>query len=529
MITKNIRKLLDFLPVAPVLLASSYIVFLFLHNIGELTINRLWNPLLYAIIIALLLSLILRILMRNTRKGDIFTSVLIILFFSYGEAAEMLGKFHLEIGSVNLGKDQIVLSLWLVLIIGVLILIIRTRRKLSSLNRAFQIIGFAIVIMPAIGIIQYQIIQRVHPPVTSPLMLPALTTASDNGNNLPDVYYIIPDSYASPGNLSAYFSYDDSTFVTYLKKKGFYIAGESMSNYPTTLLSLSSTLNMEYIDYLSVYKNSKDQSIASPLIEDNNVIKMFKSLGYKYYQMGSWWLPTQSNRNADENYNIQKQYRLGLDEFTYIIVKSSMISPVLDRFFPEKVIGESEKDKRTIINYQFDTIPQIAALPGPKFVFIHIIAPHAPYVLDQNCSPVTYAQNWYKPEEKNYTDQVNCINNKLKQNIDIILKDSSRPPVILLQADEGAKFIADKLTPKENWKTASGELLKMKFPILSAYYLPAVSKKKMYPGITPVNSFRMIFNLYFKAEMPLLPDKNFIYLDAKHLYDFADVTDKVKS
>lgn len=71
--------------------------------------------------------------------------------------------------------------------------------------------------------------------------------------------------------------------------------------------------------------------------------------------------------------------------------------------------------------------------------------------------------------------------------------------------------------------------LKEKFPIIAAYYLPGVSKSELYPEITPVNSFRIIFNLYFHTNLSLLPDKNYIFPDANHLYNFQDVTDKVKN
>ena len=33
---------------------------------------------------------------------------------------------------------------------------------------------------------------------------------------------------------------------------------------------------------------------------------------------------------------------------------------------------------------------------------------------------------------------------------------------------------------------------------------------KLYPAISPVNSFRLIFNEYFGANYPLLPDQTYI-------------------
>ncbi len=205
-----------------------------------------------------------------------------------------------------------------------------------------------------------------------------------------------------------------------------------------------------------------------------------------------------------------------------------MLDPILKKIIPDKVIGESDEDKRAIILYQFKVLQDIVKQPGPKFVFAHIIAPHGPYVFDKECNFTSYNQNWNQPEEKNYTDQVNCINKKLEATIDIILKDSTSPPIILLQTDEGAKFIAGLLSPSENWQSATPEILQKKFPILSAYYLPGIDTETLSESTTSVNTFRYVFNLYFGTSLPLVPDKNYIYLDAMHLYDFKDVTDSVK-
>jgi phosphoglycerol transferase MdoB-like AlkP superfamily enzyme len=191
------------------------------------------------------------------------------------------------------------------------------------------------------------------------------------------------------------------------------------------------------------------------------------------------------------------------------------------------VIGESDDDKRELAQYQFDKLPKIAKLKGPKFVFAHIISPHGPYVLNEKCENIMWTDIQTQKIELSYTNQVQCINKRLAQTIEAIQRNSDRPQVILLQSDEGAQFLAGRLTPPDNWKEANDLLLNQKFPILSALYLPGVSTDHLYETMTPVNSFRTIFNLYFSANLPLLPDKNYILPDMDHLYEFKDVTEKL--
>ena len=47
--------------------------------------------------------------------------------------------------------------------------------------------------------------------------------------------------------------------------------------------------------------------------------------------------------------------------------------------------------------------------------------------------------------------------------------------------------------------------LLQKTGILNAYYLPGADPRVFYPTISPVNSFRVVFNTYFGASLPLLP------------------------
>ncbi len=68
---------------------------------------------------------------------------------------------------------------------------------------------------------------------------------------------------------------------------------------------------------------------------------------------------------------------------------------------------------------------------------------------------------------------------------------------------------------------------KEKVAILNAIRLPG-AEAELYPVLTPVNTFRIIFNRYFGSDFALLPDESYLYLDNKHLYDFVPVTEVVR-
>ena len=80
-----------------------------------------------------------------------------------------------------------------------------------------------------------------------------------------------------------------------------------------------------------------------------------------------------------------------------------------------------------------------------------------------------------------------------------------------------------------DWTKLSDKALQTHMGILNAYFLPEVKKDKLPSFITPVNTFRLIFNRYFGTTLPFLEDKSYIIRDTDHPYVFIDVTDRLKS
>ena len=102
--------------------------------------------------------------------------------------------------------------------------------------------------------------------------------------------------------------------------------------------------------------------------------------------------------------------------------------------------------------------------------------------------------------ELRFTDP--AVGRQLQQVIDSILANSATPPIIILQGDHGP---GSRLV----WDAPKKTCLWERTPILNAYYLPGEGKNLLYPSISPVNSFRVVLNAYFGADLPLLPDETF--------------------
>ena len=99
---------------------------------------------------------------------------------------------------------------------------------------------------------------------------------------------------------------------------------------------------------------------------------------------------------------------------------------------------------------------------------------------------------------KQYTDEIFYLNKRIEEVVDDILENSPTEPVIIIQGDHGSR--------------SGYHLVEYETPgILNAYYLPEYCRSGLYPTITPVNTFRMVFNSCLGADFDLLEDK--IYRD----------------
>jgi len=94
-------------------------------------------------------------------------------------------------------------------------------------------------------------------------------------------------------------------------------------------------------------------------------------------------------------------------------------------------------------------------------------------------------------EVKGYTNEVQFINKRMLAIVESIIQNSSSPPIIILQGDTGG--LADTITN-----------------ILNAYYLRGEPNEMLYSSVSPVNSFRIIFDTYFGASYELLPDVTYL-------------------
>jgi hypothetical protein len=497
----------------PFLFGLFPILFLYSYNIRELPFTEILIPsaivLGFTAISVILLWLILK---KDGKKSGIITSCFLVLFFSYGRVYDVIQGA--SIGTFIIGRHRYLMILWALLFILGLYFTIRIRRDLRNFTNILNVAAVVLVVFSIASIGIYKL---------NTARVEEVTTESDqeeiyelNEHTVtPDIYYIILDGYASSNTLREVYSYDNSEFEDYLTEKGFYIATESTSNYPMSFLSMASSLNMEYINYLSdtLGLESDDRSIPHQMIEDNRVMNILKSMGYKYIHFSSGWGPTNYNQYADLNIAIS---RSSWNDFQTLLIQTTIADAFIKKFFQD--VG------RNRVFNTFSSLAKIHEIDGKKFIFSHIVCPHPPYLFNKDGGPVPEAEfnmdEWGTAQKEYYLNQLIYINTEVERLVNEILSKSEIPPVIVLQADHGSRntFIEGRYPTDDMFREG--------MRIFNAIYIPNERYDLLYDSITPVNTFRVIFNTCFDMDYELLDDRSYNSFEVEP-YRFKDVTEIV--
>jgi phosphoglycerol transferase MdoB-like AlkP superfamily enzyme len=507
-------------PFHPFLLAIYPVLSLWNTNIKDVPANQALRTFLLSLVIATCLVVVLRLLTRDLIKASLIASVLLIAFFSYGHLYDVLKSSGLP---ALLVRHRLLLPLILIMVAAFIVFIWRARRKLDTLTTFFNVVGIVLLAVPLIQITGYEIRKASLAEGTSPATASNQETQSSTAENTPDVYYIILDAYGREDMLKEFYGYDNSDLIVGLKQRGFYVADGSYSNYMQTVLSLGSSLNMSYLDALQAEKGVKilDYDTVAGWMMTSKVRGFLAQHGYKtvafatsYAEMGNADIFLRPPYQQDSNAPLI----LPINEFEGLLMKSTMIRAWLD------VRGKSNKlqdsfleapyiAQRNRILFTLTELKKVPAIPGKKFVFAHVVAPHPPFVFGSTGEAVQHTMPYMlndgnafegSPEEyvSGYRDQAHYINKLVLQAVDAILANSSRPPIIIIQGDHGpgAHLV---------WSSVDKSNVPERMAILNAYYFPDGNYNGLYPSISPVNSFRVVFNKFFGTAMSLLPDNHF--------------------
>ncbi|NTV37289.1 MAG: LTA synthase family protein, partial [Anaerolineaceae bacterium] len=474
--------------------------------------------------------------LRDIRKAGVLTSLAMVLILTYGHIYTLIADVNLA--GIGIGRHRYLVGLLIVIVLVTWFILKRSKNRLYDLTQA---INLGSILLVAIPFGQFMISSFNTANAASPSIDPASisnvlpvdfdTMKPAQGESAPDIYYIIFDTYSRADYLKEFMDHDNQPFVEALKERGFYVADCSISNYSITALSIASSLNMNYLDTLDPkFKNGAKLGVATlyPYLQQSLIRQILEKLGYRTISVESGDSLTEL-LDADEYRNFSNSFQWyafgGLNPFETMVINSSVGRIIYDSYSRLSSNAHEKLDytyvrHRNRILFEFDQLNAVPSSEGPKFVYVHMLAPHEPFVFNESGgfisrdTPFTLnADKEYADPKKyipGYTGELVYLNQLILKTVDTILADSKTPPVIILQGDHG---VPQRIVGEEG-----------RLAPLNAYYLPGANDL-LYETISPVNTFRVVLNAYFNANLPLLKDRGYFSV-AGSPFDFTQYTQK---
>jgi hypothetical protein len=485
------------IPLYLLLLASYPCISLYALNLTEMSLIDVVRPLVASWLVIGILFAVLLAFTRKVGQAAIAAGIVFLVISSYGAFYNVARTW--QVWGIGIGRHRTILPvIVLLLFIGGWLLFKAKSKTIEEWTQGLNIFSVVLIIFPLFTLVTH----------TSQIRLPQRSATLPTGQNststsaYPDVYYFILDSYGRADYIDQYMKYDNTPFINSLTSKGFTVLDCGLSNYSYTRLSLATSLNMNYITELGnqFVPEEMDETLLDPLIQNNQVMKTFQEKGYKTVALVSGY-PFTELRNADYYFQPPELMftKPVMTEFEYMVIQNTLFSLVSknDTFINMFGLDFPYYQKWNTEHYIIEQMKQIPSIHGPKFVFIHLVTTHRPYIFRSDGS-ILNDLRYYKddgvPVNDDYYIQgyeygLNFTNQYMLELVDLIQSKSAVPPIIIIQGDHGVR--------------QPGRL-----SILNAISFPGQSEL-FSKTMTPVNTFRIILRTLFGESHENLPDQSY--------------------
>lgn len=502
------------------------ILSLYACNLGEIVLSRLIAPLAVVLIAcAILWQLLSRLITNKYRAGIILTGFW-FYFFAYGHYRRLIDRLNIEISHTLPSWPYI--AVWTLIFVAGIYFVYRVRIGMENITRILNVMVVTVFVISAANIVLFEVKAAKR---FGTILIDKNTDVpiSARSRQRPNVFYIILDQHARGDVLREYYDYDNDHFYQQLKEQGFWVAQNSYTNYFPTQLSLASSLNFHYLGDVVDGLESRDFNgeLIREILKDNKAIRLFRKLGYSIVSFSSEFSYSEF-RSADVY--IRKENCVPLNDFTAELISNTVIRDLTNKALGGRLLTY-HSHRRHILN-TLDRLPEVMQTDKPVFVFAHIVCPHQPYVFDSQGNAAipneiftwaTRSINVSKMQRASkYLAQLEYLDRRIVEVVKKIKQNSPSPPVIVIQSDHGVRW-----TPGRGEKPGISEK-KPYAAILNLYHLPGFDYTKMHDSISPVNTFRVIFNHYFGMNYELLEDKSFLS-SSRNPYHFTDITEELSS
>ena len=483
-------------------------------NAGEFTVAELVATGAAFALLGLLACMAIGAILRRQSRATVATVQLVGILWLFVSPVVARSAYD--------GRARWGLAFCTVLAAAFVVVVMRRPVVAERSARPMLLLALVLPALAGLALARATIVQHRHlarSTTVDSLAAPVRVHAQAPAGGRPDIYLIIVDSRGSASSLREIFGHETRAFEDSLRALGFTIPAAARSNYAWTSQSVASILNFAHVTALEgeVPPAERSSHVLYSITQDNRLSRFLRDRGYRIIAQPAVGFPG-TRRNASAHVD---GILPGVSELRMSVAQAHLASTAVLLTVPGLLVHKAGAwpTFADVLMASFDGVEAAIAIPGPKFVVLHTLVAHEPYLFDSRCRA---AGGVLAATAESYVRQIECLNARvLSLAARIAGADSSA--VVLLQADHGSgtkvrpDLPADQLTP---------DGARERFAAFAAYRLPGIPPDSIAAAVTPVNVVRLVLRHYLHADVPAVPDDSY-YASAERPYHFVRMADSV--
>ncbi|MVM38383.1 hypothetical protein GO730_13685 [Spirosoma sp. HMF3257] len=186
-------------------------------------------------------------------------------------------------------------------------------------------------------------------------------------SSFPDIYILLLDGYANNNNLKKYWHFSNDPFLDSLRKDGFFVLGSSLSNYPYTVQTVSTMLNMDY--HQTSYALTDNPFLLE--IANNKTVDLLSDKGYQIHNFSLFDFNTHPSPFHLAVFSEKSLMAHFINQTVFYFVSFNQSQ--------ENVLSTVTLDReRKLVSKVVELTKQ--ASDQPKFVYGHFFLTHPPFI-----------------------------------------------------------------------------------------------------------------------------------------------------
>ena len=462
---------------------------LWVDNVGQYPkAYRLLVVSLFWIFLGLVLFWLARGLSRDTRLASFTTFFLLLALTSGGQV------FH----------DQPWVARWALALVSVAIIVLILHRL-----RRWWLLD-VIVIASAAALFLPPLLTGVWRTLTLPEDQPVVSAVRPTPQmaQRPDIVLVVVDGYASLPVLREHFSFEDVDLPSDLAESGMTVVEPAFAPYPMTHLSVSSLLELDYSVGDNLTLTTEDGRTLSQIIGgDSYLVDLLAGNGYRTTMVEPGWHFSTCGPRVDVC--VSDPF---VDEGVGLVLSQSLLWSFLE---PSLGSGFTNGAMHAM-HWTTSNIGGLAANGTPDFVFVHVLAPHPPELLDASCQVVPESRRRYADELRingvepviaearlaSYVGQVQCVNDFVRELARSVAGSDS---IVLVTGDHGSDTQSQLEAAPADW--SGPQIIERMSVFLAMKGSPGCENPS---GLTSVAILRSLVSCAGGIDLDPIEDKSYL-------------------